>query len=304
MAPTHRHRVLITVLFVLATIVGIAAVQAVWVNRQALNTDNWVSTSSQLLAEQGDPDRGGGVRGEPALQFRSSPVRDQVRPSNGARGRSPGRSAAGLEQLAGRIAPKLLATSQVQTAWREANRAAHATLVKIINGGGSLVSTKEGVVTLNLHAVVAQLAAALGVQSQVAAATAALNANAGKVSTGAAALGVKLPPSDGQLVIMRSDQLSTVQDIAADIKGLALVLPALAFALFALAVWLSKGRRREALRRAGWCFVAIGMFVLLDRRDHRKRGRRLPGQEPGRTGRPPTRRGRSPPPCSMTSPSP
>ena len=37
-------------------------------------------------------------------------------------------------------------------------------------------------------------------------------------------------------------------------------------ALFALAVWLSKGRRRKALRTTGWCFVGIGLFVILDRR--------------------------------------
>jgi hypothetical protein len=44
------------------------------------------------------------------------------------------------------------------------------------------------------------------------------------------------------------------------------VLPLLAFAMFALAVWLSKGRRRQALRTTGWCFVGVGVFVLLDRR--------------------------------------
>ena len=44
------------------------------------------------------------------------------------------------------------------------------------------------------------------------------------------------------------------------------MLPLLAFALFILAVWLSEGRRREALRTTGWCFVGIGVFVLLARR--------------------------------------
>ena len=48
----HRHRILITTLFVLATIIGIGAVHAVWINRQALNTDNWTATSSRLLANK------------------------------------------------------------------------------------------------------------------------------------------------------------------------------------------------------------------------------------------------------------
>ena len=36
-------------LLVLATVIGIAGAFAVWVNRQALNTSNWSSTSSQIL---------------------------------------------------------------------------------------------------------------------------------------------------------------------------------------------------------------------------------------------------------------
>jgi hypothetical protein len=44
------------------------------------------------------------------------------------------------------------------------------------------------------------------------------------------------------------------------------VLPLLTFALFILAVWLSKGRRRVALRTTGWCFVGIGLFTLIARR--------------------------------------
>jgi hypothetical protein len=250
---------------VLATIIGILAVHAVWLNRQALNTDNWTATSSQLLANEqirtavasytvdqlfssGVPQARLKAALPPSLQPLAGPI------------------SAGAEQVAAQAAPRLLETSQVQTAWREANRAAHRTLVKIINGGNSLASTHGGVVTLNLHAIVDQLAGALGIQQQVAAARAQLKANAGTVKAGAAAAGVTLPPGDGQLVIMRSRQLKTVQDVASLIKGLALILPLLAFALFALAVWLSRGRRRVALRRTGWCFVAIGLFALLDRR--------------------------------------
>jgi hypothetical protein len=172
----------------------------------------------------------------------------------------------GLQQLAGQVAPKLLASSQVQAAWRQANRAAHQTLLKIINGGSKLASTNGGVVTLNLHAIIAQLASTLGVQSQVAAVQSKLQSNAGTVQGAAKTVGITLPPSSGQLVIMRSSQLKTVQDGASAIKSLALVLPIITFVLFILAVWLSKGRRQQALRTTGWCFVAVGLFVLLARR--------------------------------------
>jgi hypothetical protein len=256
---------LIATIFVLATIIGIVAAHAVWLNRQALNTDNWTSTSTQLLANKeiqtaiaayavnelfssGAPE----ARIKAALPTQLQPLAGPV--------------TSGLEQLAGRVAPRVLASSQVQALWRQANRSAHTTLLRIINGGGSLASTNGGVVTLNLHAIVNQLGASLGVEQQVAAATSKLQANAGTVRAGAGQLGVTLPPASGRLVIMRSNQLGTVQDIAEAIKGAALVLPILAFALFALGVWLSTGRRRAALRRTGWCFVFTGLFVALDRR--------------------------------------
>ncbi len=261
----RRHRVVIATLFVLATIVGIVAVLAVWANRQALNTDNWTNTSSQVLADQ---------HVQTALAaytvnqlFSSGVVQAQVKSALPAQLQGlAGPITGGLQQVAGQLAPKVLASPQVQTAWREANHAAHATLMKIIEGGGPVVGTNGGVVTLNTRALVDQLAKQLGVQEQVAAARSKLQANAGTIQGAAKQAGITLPSSTGQLVIMRSSQLKTVQDIAGAIKGLALVLPLVCFALYALAVWLAKGRRRPALRTTGWCFVGIGLVALLARR--------------------------------------
>jgi sulfite exporter TauE/SafE len=261
----RRHRVAIATLFVLATLVGVLAVHAVWINRQALNTSNWVSTSSRLLANK-DIQTAMAAYSVDQL-FKSGAVQDEVKAALPTQLQPlAGPATAGLEQLSNRIAPRLLASPPVQTAWREANRAAHRTLLKIINGNGKLASTNGGVVTLNLHAIVAQLAAALGLQSQVAAIQSKLQSNAGTVQAGASKVGITLPPASGELVIMRSSQLKTVQDIASAIKGAAILLPLLTFAMFILAVWLSKGRRRKAVRITGWCFVVIGVVALLDRR--------------------------------------
>ena len=261
----HRNRILIGTLFVLATIIGVVAVLAVWANRQALNTNNWTNTSSQLLA---DKQIQTAVAAYAVNQlFSSGVVQSEVKSALPKRFQAlAGPIDGGLQQLAGEAAPKLLASPQVQYAWREANYAAIATLLKIINGGGSLASTNGGVVTLNLHAIVAQLAATLGIQQQVAAVQSKLQSNAGTVQGAANKIGITLPPSNGRLVIMRSSQLKTAQNIASAIKGLALVLPLITFALFILAVWLSTGHRRPAVRMTGWCFVGIGMFTLLARR--------------------------------------
>jgi hypothetical protein len=162
----------------------------------------------------------------------------------------------------------LLARPRVQDAWVLANIAAHKELLKIIDGGGSAVSSGSGVVTLNLHTLVSQLATTLGVQSQVATAQSKLQGSKGAQARALAQqkLGITLPPTSGELVIMRSNQLKTAQDVAGAVKSLAIILPVIAIALFALAVYLARGRRRVTLRTTGWCFVAIGVLLLLLRR--------------------------------------
>jgi hypothetical protein len=44
------------------------------------------------------------------------------------------------------LAPKVLASSPAQEAFKAANHAAHQTFMKIIEGGGTAVSTNGGVV--------------------------------------------------------------------------------------------------------------------------------------------------------------
>ncbi len=247
----RTQRVLVPVLLVVATIVGIGATFAVWVNRQALNTGNWSSTSAQILEDK---------QVQTALSaYLVHELFTNVNVSADLQAILPkplqplaGPAAAGLQQLAGQLAPKVLAAPQVQAAWVHANIAAHKELLKVLNGGGPVVSTESGVVTLNLQALVKQLAATLGVTSQVLAAK--------------QKLGISVPASAGQLVIMRSDQLKSAQDIATAVKSLAIVLPAIALLLFALAVYLARGWRRRALRTTGWCFALIGIVSLLIRR--------------------------------------
>jgi hypothetical protein len=265
--PHRRHRVLVGSLLAVALITGLLAMFAVWANRQALNTDNWTNTSSRLLADKHIQTAVGAYLVDQL--FSSVNVAgelQQLLPPQAAALAGP--ASAGLRELANRAAPQLLARPRVQVAWRNANKAAHKELLSIINGGGPVVSTQGGEVVLNLHTLVDQLAATLGVEQQVAAARSKLQGSAGASARTRAQqkLGVTLPPSSGRLVIMRSDQLSTVQDVAKAIRHLAIVLTAVSLALFALGVWLAEGWRRVALRRVGWCFLSLGLLVLLGRR--------------------------------------
>lgn len=249
----RAHRFLVPTLIVAATLLAFVGAFAVWVNRQALDTDNWAGTSEKLLANDEITD---------ALSpYLVNQLFTKVDVAAALEARLPDRAdplaapaAAGLKEIANRAAPRLLTSPAAQGAWVAANRAAHKQLITVVNGGSGAVSTDNGEVVLNLRSLVDQLATSLGVTKQVAAARTKAQA------------AVTLPADTGHLVIMKSDELGAAQDVAHGVKGLAIVLPLLAIALFALAVWFARGRRRLALRTAGWCFVGVGVALLLIRR--------------------------------------
>jgi hypothetical protein len=266
--PARRvHPVVVPALLVLATVIGIAATFAIWVHRQALSTDNWTSTSSRILEDK---------RVQTALSaYLVRELFTNVDVAGNLQNALPkqlqplaGPAAAGLQQFAGREAPRVLAGPRVQQAWVQANSTAHRELLRVLNGGGPILSTGSGVVTLNLHPLVDELAGSVGLSSQVAAARSQLQGSTGATARLLAQqkLGITLPPASGRLVIMRRSELKTAQDVTNAVKGLAIVLPALAILLFASAVYLARGRRRRTLRTTGWCFVVIGAALLLIRR--------------------------------------
>jgi hypothetical protein len=257
----------INAIFVLAVIVGVFAVLAVWVNRQVLNTNNWTNTSSRLLADPKIQAAVGSLLvNELFSQVDVAKELKSVLPSEVDGLAAP--AADGLRTLAIQIAPQVLATAPVQKAWRTANRTAQIELLEILKGGNKTISTNNGEVTLQLHTLLVQLAAQLGLQQQFESVQSKLQGSTGEVarSTAEEKLGVKLPPTSGGIVLLRSSQLKTAQDIVKAIKGLAIVLPAIALLLFLLAVYLAEGWRRVAIRTSGWCLVAIGLLAVLARR--------------------------------------
>src|SRR5436190_71053 len=70
-------------------------------------------------------------------------------------------------------------------------------------------------------------------------------------------LGLTLPPSSGEIEILRSDELDLAQSAAKGVRHLAVVFTVLPLLLFAAAIALAGGWRRVALRTTGWCFVGI-----------------------------------------------
>ena len=126
--------------------------------------------------------------------------------------------------------------------WKQANRAADETFIAIINGKGA-VATNGGTVTLDLASIVANITNRLGLPN---------------VSS-------KLPPSVAHLKILKSKQLKAVQDGVKALKGLDLLLTIIVPLLYALAIFLARGVRRQTLMQVGIAIVLAGLVVFAGR---------------------------------------
>jgi hypothetical protein len=240
-SPQRGHPRLVVALLIGATLVSVVAVFSVWINRQALNTDNWVDTSTKLLQNKE-------IQGQLAI-YLSDQLTANVNIEEELQKALPPKlaplaapAAGALEQLAPQAAEKALERPKVQELWASANRAAHEALLKVIDGGGPAVSTNGGEVTLNLGTLLGQIGEKLGVGGKVA---------------------EKLPPEAGQITVLKSSQLSTVQSVAKLIRRLPIVLGLLMILLYGLAIYLAGPRRREALRSVGICLFIAGVVALI-----------------------------------------
>jgi hypothetical protein len=242
-ANTAKRHWYVTAMVIVATVLAFVAIFSLWVNRQALNTDNWTTTSGRLLENKA-------IRTQVATfvvneLYANVDVKAQLQSRLPAQLQPLAGPAAGaLHNVAQTAAERALATGQVQDVWKKANRAAHKTLLKVINGGSKNISTTGGKVTLNLRSITEQVAAQVGIDPAVA---------------------NKIPASAASIEILRSKQIDTAQKIAKAIRSLAIILLVLVFGLYALAVYLAHGRRRETLRSVGIGFIAAGAVALIVR---------------------------------------
>jgi hypothetical protein len=237
-----RHRTAIA-LIVVASLLAFLALPALWLDRQALNTDNWTETSSELLENEA-------IRAQIANYlvdqvYANVDVQGEIASALPPRAKPlAGLAAGGLQQVADDGVKNLLGRPVPQQAWEAANRRAHTLLLRVIDGGGDVVSTTGGAVTLDLKALLDQTADRFGVGGRIA---------------------DRLPPDAGQIVILESDQLELAQDLANVLEAAGVVLVALALLLFAIAIAIARDWRREALRACGFGLIAAGAAALVAR---------------------------------------
>jgi hypothetical protein len=234
-APRKRRGVVFTLIGV-ASLIGFLAVFAIWANRQLLETDTWTDTSSKLLEDKE-------IRTQVSYfmvdtLYANVDVQSQLEQGLPPRlQRLAGPVSGAIRQLALRLADQALQRPRVQELWENANRTAQEKLLDVVKHGG------DEPVTLDVGTIVDQLGQQLGVESAAA----------------------KIPPGVADIEIASNDNLVKVNKALKLLRTLAWVLTVVALALFALAIYLAEGWRREALRSVGFAFIGIGIVVLVAR---------------------------------------
>ena len=233
-APPRRRK-LVVALIGFAALLGFVSTFAIWVNRQLLETDNWVQTSSELLEDEA-------IRTELAA-FMVDTLFANVNVQAELEQRLPkdlkplaGPAAGGIRQLTDDLANEALQRPRVQQAWETINRAAHQNLITVVEE-----DTGEPV-TIDVGTIVEQVGSEAGLD-----------------------VADKLPPEAGQIEVIPADKLDTARKIVDLLEELAFWLTALALLLFALAVYLAQSWRREALRGIGFAFIVMGIAVAAAR---------------------------------------
>jgi len=244
---SRGRRRLVRGLVIFGSLLAFLSVFAIWTERQALNTDDWVDTSGRFLENET-------IRSTLSdylvdQLYENVDIKKEVENilddflSGDTEGIA-GPAAGGLRQVAGDGAERVLETSTAQSLWEDANRTAHEQLLAVLEDKKEAVSTEGGNVSLNLGSLVTNLANQVGI---------------------GATLAEKLPPDAGQIEILRSDELKTAQNVAVAIKGLALILSILTFATFGLAIYLYKESRWVAILFSGIGLIAAGFAVIVVR---------------------------------------
>jgi hypothetical protein len=240
---TRGRRWTIRGLVVVASVLCLLSILSIWIDKVALDNDVYTTTSSKLLE---DPKVQSALANYLVDQlYTNTDVEAQIEAALPPRLKPlAGPAATAVRPYAVQGAERLLASPIAQGLWRVANQEAHKRFVILVTSGDSgRLSSSNGDVVLNLQPILDRLA--------------------GGFDNGA--LAAALPADAGQIVIIQSDKLDTVQTITHALQQVANYLWIVTLLLYVLAVYLARGDRRWAVRLIGFGLIAVGIVLIIGR---------------------------------------
>jgi hypothetical protein len=229
------------VLIVLGCVLAPVAVLGVWASNQVSNTDRYVANVTPLI---GDP----AIQGALSTKITSAittqldvnalvnQAATQLSNNNVPRLSAllknfSGPISSGVDSAVGTAVARVVASPAMARVWVQANRTAHAGIVKVLSGqGNGAVDVVNGKVTISLGPFITQAEQALTKQGF--------------------SLAAKLPPVNPTFPLFDAPNLSKAQAGYRLINTLKWVLPFLSLALFAAGVYVARGRRRALIGAA------------------------------------------------------
>ena len=239
LTPTRR-RIIVWTAVGLALVLLLASSLTIWVKRQALDTDRWVDASSQMLQDD-DVREALSTRIVDTI-FDDPRIQAQIESALPPRLDGLVAPVIGLaRQAAVNATDSFLDSSAAQTLWEDANRVAHSSLLRLLEGDDSgALTAEDGAVVLDLGPMIARVEQRLG-------------------------FSIRPTGGEGRIVLMESDQLAAAQD-GVKTSPLSVLAVILVLALLGVAVWLAEGFRLRVLQVVGIGFVAVGLILMVARR--------------------------------------
>jgi hypothetical protein len=228
------------VLVILASLFAFLAIVTTWIDRQLLDTDQWVDTSGELLEERVISDAVADYAVDQLYSNVDVAGQLQKRLPEDLKPLAPPASGA-LRELGTRVAEQALQQPRIQGLWKDANRVAHSNLVEILEGDNETVSTETGRVVLDLRPIVIQIAQRLGLEKQV---------------------DERLPAGVAALEVADAEQLQTARTITRILQGLAWVFSLGSLVLFALAAYLERQSRWVVVLGFGLGLIGAGLAAI------------------------------------------
>jgi hypothetical protein len=241
-APRWR-RALVAVLVVLSCILAPLSVISVWTRNQLLDTNRYVENVTPLASNPAIIDA--------AAANATNTLFDAINVQKEAKDALPKRAeflagplTSALHQFTENAARDALASDAFQTVWKEANTRAHNQIESALTGGGKVLSTKNGKVTLDLSAVLLQVRKLLDERGITIFDSIPINKLALKFE------------------LFDASALSSAQSGVNLLNKLIYILPILLFILLGAAILLSSNRRRTIIRWGIGVTIAASVFAL------------------------------------------
>ena len=232
------------ILVVVGALLAVVALLAAYVRYQALDTNTVEDTAGQLIADDA-------IRNQVAAAlvdqlFSNVDVEALLNERLPAQQKGLAGPIAGAVRLGAEpAASRLLERPRIQELWVRSVTQAHRALINVLEGDTRALETQGGNVVLNLRPLIIQFGDRIAIVGRI---------------------DQRLPPDAGQITILKSDQLETAQDLTQLLKVLGLWLWLVPLVLWALALWIARGRRRAIMRMIGISAIIVGLLILVVRR--------------------------------------